>query len=51
MPQMAPMMWLSLMIFFIITLIIIMTMNYFLIQPTLNIKQSKLEIQSNNWKW
>nr|YP_010015749.1 ATP synthase F0 subunit 8 [Gryllus bimaculatus]QOI72746.1 ATP synthase F0 subunit 8 [Gryllus bimaculatus] len=51
MPQMAPMMWLSLMIFFIITLIIIMTMNYFLMQPTLSVKQLKLETQSNNWKW
>nr|ADE08817.1 ATPase 8 [Teleogryllus commodus]ADE08819.1 ATPase 8 [Teleogryllus commodus]ADE08821.1 ATPase 8 [Teleogryllus commodus]ADE08823.1 ATPase 8 [Teleogryllus commodus]ADE08825.1 ATPase 8 [Teleogryllus commodus] len=51
MPQMAPMMWTSLMIFFIITLIVIMTMNYFLIQPTLSTKKMYFKINSINWKW
>nr|ANU83232.1 ATP synthase F0 subunit 8 [Teleogryllus emma]UBU97819.1 ATP synthase F0 subunit 8 [Teleogryllus emma] len=51
MPQMAPMMWMSLMIFFIMTLMIIMTMNYFLIQPTLMSKKLYFKINSTNWKW
>nr|UBU97832.1 ATP synthase F0 subunit 8 [Acheta domesticus]UFP06026.1 ATP synthase F0 subunit 8 [Acheta domesticus] len=51
MPQMAPMMWLSLMTFFIITLIIIMTINYFLIQPTSTHEHFKIETNSTNWKW
>ncbi|BBV28438.1 ATP synthase F0 subunit 8 (mitochondrion) [Teleogryllus occipitalis] len=51
MPQMAPMMWMSLMIFFIMTLMIIMTMNYFLVQPTLSTSKLYFKTNSSNWKW
>nr|YP_002456375.1 ATP synthase F0 subunit 8 [Teleogryllus emma]YP_009186318.1 ATP synthase F0 subunit 8 [Teleogryllus oceanicus]ACB12515.1 ATP synthase F0 subunit 8 [Teleogryllus emma]ALO71665.1 ATP synthase F0 subunit 8 [Teleogryllus oceanicus] len=51
MPQMAPMMWMSLMIFFIMTLMIIMTMNYFLNSANLNKKKMYFKINSTNWKW
>nr|AMN09046.1 ATP synthase F0 subunit 8 [Rhipidia chenwenyoungi] len=54
MPQMAPLMWLSMFIIFSITLIIFNTMNYFTFFP-IKSKSSNLKINSKNttlnWKW
>nr|QOL00663.1 ATP synthase F0 subunit 8 [Loxoblemmus doenitzi] len=51
MPQMAPMSWLSLMIFFILILIIMMTMNYFLFQPSITTQNKTLfKSYTNNWE-
>nr|YP_009406943.1 ATP synthase F0 subunit 8 [Typhlatya galapagensis]ASA39466.1 ATP synthase F0 subunit 8 [Typhlatya galapagensis] len=52
MPQMAPLMWFNLFVFFSVTLILFFIMNHFLKPyykihlPTLAIKFKKL-----NWKW
>nr|YP_010248507.1 ATP synthase F0 subunit 8 [Turanogryllus eous]QTK22271.1 ATP synthase F0 subunit 8 [Turanogryllus eous] len=52
MPQMAPMSWVSLMMFFIMMLIIMMTLNYFIIQPSIpNMKQYMPKTNLMNWKW
>nr|YP_010538599.1 ATP synthase F0 subunit 8 [Sclerogryllus punctatus]UYE92193.1 ATP synthase F0 subunit 8 [Sclerogryllus punctatus] len=52
MPQMAPMSWFILMTFFIITLIILMMLNYFPTQPHFLLKkQNYYKINSINWKW
>nr|AWN56082.1 ATP synthase F0 subunit 8 [Anthicidae sp. DPP-2018] len=51
MPQMAPLNWLTLMIYFILILMIISSLNYFsfLYTPKKSIiKKSKFQI---NWKW
>nr|YP_009271105.1 ATP synthase F0 subunit 8 [Velarifictorus hemelytrus]ANU83245.1 ATP synthase F0 subunit 8 [Velarifictorus hemelytrus] len=51
MPQMAPMMWSTLMMFFIITLIIMMTINYFLTQPSPSHFKLTISTKSSIWKW
>nr|WDE73791.1 ATP synthase F0 subunit 8 [Stenopelmatus sp.] len=53
MPQMAPISWLILFIMFSITLMLFVTMNYFMtLNKTLHTKgDSKLTIKSLNWKW
>nr|ALO76497.1 ATP synthase F0 subunit 8 [Omalium rivulare] len=52
MPQMAPMNWLTLFIFFIMIFMIFNSMNYFSFiynnKLSTNIKTSKI---STNWKW
>nr|YP_010041759.1 ATP synthase F0 subunit 8 [Ceriagrion fallax]QPB15098.1 ATP synthase F0 subunit 8 [Ceriagrion fallax] len=53
MPQMAPMSWMMLFMFFTMVFIIIMTMNYYIYIP----KMEKSEEESNyltktmSWKW
>nr|APX39464.1 ATP synthase F0 subunit 8 [Phyllotreta variipennis] len=51
MPQMMPMNWLFLMLYFIFFYFLILVMNYYLInyQPKMiNVKKSQLKY---NWKW
>nr|WIW75311.1 ATP synthase F0 subunit 8 [Mecostethus sp.] len=52
MPQMSPMMWLTLFIFFSITLIMFNQFNFFSFKPNM-IKSIKKTIKSKNmnWKW
>nr|APT41472.1 ATP synthase F0 subunit 8 [Evandromyia infraspinosa] len=53
MPQMAPLMWLSLFIFFLLMYLFFNIMNYFSYNM-LNNNQSKktfLKQQTYNWKW
>nr|YP_009327181.1 ATP synthase F0 subunit 8 [Orthetrum testaceum]ANX10005.1 ATP synthase F0 subunit 8 [Orthetrum testaceum] len=53
MPQMAPMSWLMLFMFFSIMLLMINMLNYYLFNPKFNIKKSSKNIllKSQNWKW
>nr|YP_010154780.1 ATP synthase F0 subunit 8 [Gryllodes sigillatus]QQX28015.1 ATP synthase F0 subunit 8 [Gryllodes sigillatus]QWQ55680.1 ATP synthase F0 subunit 8 [Gryllodes sigillatus]UBU97871.1 ATP synthase F0 subunit 8 [Gryllodes sp.] len=51
MPQMAPMMWLTLMMFFIITLIIMMTLNYFSMQPSPSHTDFSIKTNTISWMW
>nr|UDF83746.1 ATP synthase F0 subunit 8 [Trichopsidea sp.] len=54
MPQMAPMSWLSLFIYFSIIFFLFSNMNYFSFLPTSNkLKKEEKELKTNsmNWKW
>nr|AUN88081.1 ATP synthase F0 subunit 8 [Somatochlora hineana] len=53
MPQMAPMSWIILFIFFSIMLIMINTLNYYLFNPKIHIQEhsKKSSIMTKNWKW
>nr|ANU83258.1 ATP synthase F0 subunit 8 [Loxoblemmus equestris] len=53
MPQMAPMSWLSLLIFSLLnSLIMMIMMNYFLTQPSFTIQNKiMLKVYTHNWKW
>nr|YP_009327155.1 ATP synthase F0 subunit 8 [Orthetrum chrysis]ANX09979.1 ATP synthase F0 subunit 8 [Orthetrum chrysis] len=53
MPQMAPMSWLMLFMFFSIMLLMINMLNYYLFNPKLNIKKMSKDfsLKSQNWKW
>nr|UFZ13924.1 ATP synthase F0 subunit 8 [Protochauliodes sp.] len=52
MPQMAPINWLFLFMFFSMMLIIFNIMNYFLINPQISTNFYKnIKINSMNWKW
>nr|AAO34330.1 ATP synthase F0 subunit 8 [Megalagrion pacificum]AAO34333.1 ATP synthase F0 subunit 8 [Megalagrion pacificum] len=52
MPQMAPMSWLMLFVFFTMSLLFILTMNYYLYIPTMETELQKEEQKSKmmNWK-
>nr|YP_001974569.1 ATP synthase F0 subunit 8 [Rhagophthalmus ohbai]BAF52862.1 ATP synthase F0 subunit 8 [Rhagophthalmus ohbai] len=51
MPQMAPLMWMNLMIIFISTFLIINSINYFSFNyNSKNIKMIK-KVKLTNWKW
>nr|WKU83745.1 ATP synthase F0 subunit 8 [Allograpta obliqua] len=53
MPQMAPISWLSLFIFFSIIFILFNVMNYFIYIPTSSKSKNfkKINTISMNWKW
>nr|WNG77938.1 ATP synthase F0 subunit 8 [Helius pluto] len=54
MPQMSPLMWLSLFIIFSITLILFNTLNYFSFLPTSPPSKNmnnKINTIPMNWKW
>nr|YP_009001910.1 ATP synthase F0 subunit 8 [Neochauliodes bowringi]AFB20492.1 ATP synthase F0 subunit 8 [Neochauliodes bowringi] len=52
MPQMAPLNWLILFIFFIMLFILFNIMNYFLILPKSNLHSSyNMKNYSLTWKW
>nr|UAV89242.1 ATP synthase F0 subunit 8 [Trithemis aurora] len=53
MPQMAPMSWIMLFMFFSIMLIMINVLNYYSFNSTFKISGSSknLEVKTNNWKW
>nr|UFZ13401.1 ATP synthase F0 subunit 8 [Neohermes filicornis] len=52
MPQMSPINWLILFMFFSMMLIIFNIMNYFLINPEIpNNSYKNIKINSLNWKW
>nr|QHZ87434.1 ATP synthase F0 subunit 8 [Orthetrum melania]BAD32645.1 ATPase subunit 8 [Orthetrum melania] len=53
MPQMAPMSWIMLFMFFSCMLLMINMLNYYLFNPKFNIKKESKSISSNphNWKW
>nr|YP_010952384.1 ATP synthase F0 subunit 8 [Pseudabris przewalskyi]WMQ52478.1 ATP synthase F0 subunit 8 [Pseudabris przewalskyi] len=52
MPQMAPLNWLSLMIYFIVIFITLASLNFFAFPYTMKLKEtpSKLSLQTI-WKW
>nr|YP_011010410.1 ATP synthase F0 subunit 8 [Metrocoris stranguloides]WPW47025.1 ATP synthase F0 subunit 8 [Metrocoris stranguloides] len=51
MPQMAPLSWLSLMIMFIITIIIINTLMYFNKNYMTKMENKEKIFNEMNWKW
>nr|YP_011010332.1 ATP synthase F0 subunit 8 [Metrocoris quynhi]WPW46947.1 ATP synthase F0 subunit 8 [Metrocoris quynhi] len=51
MPQMAPLSWLSLMIMFIITIIIINTLMYFNKNYMTKMENKEKNFKEMNWKW
>nr|QYK19314.1 ATP synthase F0 subunit 8 [Macromia manchurica] len=53
MPQMAPMSWSLLFIFFTLMLMIIATLNFFLYMPKTSkgLSESSVSSSSKNWKW
>nr|YP_009927086.1 ATP synthase F0 subunit 8 [Libellula angelina]AXZ70362.1 ATP synthase F0 subunit 8 [Libellula angelina] len=53
MPQMAPMSWILLFLFFSYMLVMINMMNYYLFTPKFKISKDMKNIisKSNNWKW
>nr|YP_010480835.1 ATP synthase F0 subunit 8 [Blepharipoda liberata]UVN15671.1 ATP synthase F0 subunit 8 [Blepharipoda liberata] len=52
MPQMAPLLWLNLMIMFILALLLIFIMNYFILLPTkVYTKKETLFTKEKNWSW
>nr|YP_009316751.1 ATP synthase F0 subunit 8 [Anax imperator]AOW43645.1 ATP synthase F0 subunit 8 [Anax imperator]QOQ35059.1 ATP synthase F0 subunit 8 [Anax parthenope] len=53
MPQMAPMSWLLLFLFFTIMLIMINILNYYLFTPKIAYKSAEetISVKTNNWKW
>nr|YP_009327168.1 ATP synthase F0 subunit 8 [Orthetrum sabina]ANX09992.1 ATP synthase F0 subunit 8 [Orthetrum sabina] len=53
MPQMAPMSWLMLFMFFSAMLLMINMLNYYLYSPKMNIKKESKEMsfKPSNWKW
>uniref|UniRef100_UPI00315D2BC2 ATP synthase F0 subunit 8 n=1 Tax=Libellula melli TaxID=3137713 RepID=UPI00315D2BC2 len=53
MPQMAPMSWILLFLFFSCMLLMINMLNYYLFTPKFKFsKESKITtIKNNNWKW
>nr|AAO34369.1 ATP synthase F0 subunit 8 [Argia sedula] len=52
MPQMAPMSWMMLFLFFTSSMIIMATMNYYIYTPMMKEKKSKMSYQQKlmNWK-
>nr|AAO34372.1 ATP synthase F0 subunit 8 [Enallagma geminatum] len=52
MPQMAPMSWLTLFLFFTLSLIIMMTINYYLFIPKMTSKEQDNNFikKTMNWK-
>nr|QNJ33276.1 ATP synthase F0 subunit 8 [Sceleocantha glabricollis] len=51
MPQMAPLNWLTLFLFFSITFIIFNTMNFFSFNYTIKTKKTSKTKPIFNWKW
>nr|AXS65843.1 ATP synthase F0 subunit 8 [Histeroidea sp. 3 KM-2017] len=51
MPQMSPMSWLLLMIYFILLLILFAMVNYSVCDPMIPDKVPSLELCLNYWKW
>nr|UFZ13794.1 ATP synthase F0 subunit 8 [Anachauliodes laboissierei] len=52
MPQMAPLSWILLFLFFTIMFIIFNMMNYYIYSPkNLDSNLNKLNKFTNNWKW
>nr|QDA21727.1 ATP synthase F0 subunit 8 [Deielia phaon] len=52
MPQMAPMSWILLFIFFSVMLILINMMNYYLFTPKMNLDSGKkISIKKSYWTW
>nr|YP_010024764.1 ATP synthase F0 subunit 8 [Neurothemis fulvia]QOQ35072.1 ATP synthase F0 subunit 8 [Neurothemis fulvia] len=53
MPQMAPMMWILLFIFFSLMLMMMATLNYYTYTPKMaTIKgMKKINMKKNNWLW
>nr|AGA56170.1 ATP synthase F0 subunit 8 [Polycheles typhlops] len=52
MPQMAPLMWTSLFLFFFSNFLLFFISNYFLLPPSkMKSKGSPLSSNQKNWKW
>nr|AVN67446.1 ATP synthase F0 subunit 8 [Gyna caffrorum] len=51
MPQMMPLNWLTLYMFFIIILIMFSFINYFSLISTPSSMKKNIKISSMNWKW
>nr|YP_009443916.1 ATP synthase F0 subunit 8 [Stimulopalpus japonicus]ATU07137.1 ATP synthase F0 subunit 8 [Stimulopalpus japonicus] len=51
MPQMSPIWWTTLFLYFIILLFMSNTINYFIYYPSMKKKYFKLNMTSINWKW
>nr|ASY98486.1 ATP synthase F0 subunit 8 [Idolomantis diabolica] len=51
MPQMMPLNWLMLFLFFSILFILFNMMNYYHSNKTIHLKSSKMMIKSLIWKW
>nr|YP_008144678.1 ATP synthase F0 subunit 8 [Ischnura pumilio]AGO19356.1 ATPase subunit 8 [Ischnura pumilio] len=53
MPQMAPMSWLTLFLLFTLSLIIMMTINYYLFIPKMQVEEHNKNFykKTMNWKW
>nr|AVN67457.1 ATP synthase F0 subunit 8 [Gyna capucina] len=51
MPQMMPLNWLTLYLFFIIILIGFSFMNYYSFIPTPSTSEKMIKMSSMNWKW
>nr|YP_009110441.1 ATP synthase F0 subunit 8 [Clibanarius infraspinatus]CEH27540.1 ATP synthase F0 subunit 8 [Clibanarius infraspinatus] len=52
MPQMAPILWLNLLIIFLITYLAFMVMNFYISIPEKMLtKKSKMIVQEKPWKW
>nr|QNE85880.1 ATP synthase F0 subunit 8 [Ophiogomphus cecilia] len=53
MPQMAPMSWLLLFLFFTISMILFNMMNYYLYTPKIqsNVMNDIKKTESKSWKW
>nr|YP_009561399.1 ATP synthase F0 subunit 8 [Zophobas atratus]QAT19099.1 ATP synthase F0 subunit 8 [Zophobas atratus] len=51
MPQMAPLNWLTLMIWFSLILIMFNTLNYYSFSYQIKQKKSTIKKLSTNWKW
>nr|AYW52227.1 ATP synthase F0 subunit 8 [Elateridae sp. 2 ACP-2013] len=51
MPQMAPLSWMNLFILFIMTFMILNTLNYFSFMYNNKSLKSTMKIKTINWKW
>nr|ALO70613.1 ATP synthase F0 subunit 8 [Staphylinidae sp. 2 EF-2015] len=51
MPQMAPLNWMTLFIYFIILFLIMNSMNYFSYNTMINKKSNKFFMKNYFWKW
>nr|YP_010946313.1 ATP synthase F0 subunit 8 [Allacta bruna]WGO57031.1 ATP synthase F0 subunit 8 [Allacta bruna] len=51
MPQMMPLNWLMLFIYFITTLMLFNTMNYFMMNKFIDFKKLNLNTKITSWKW
>nr|YP_010026187.1 ATP synthase F0 subunit 8 [Oxytauchira flange]QOQ37031.1 ATP synthase F0 subunit 8 [Oxytauchira flange] len=53
MPQMSPIMWLSLFILFSITMMLFNNMNFFLYKPSIlkKMESKPINMKNTHWKW
>nr|WIL79813.1 ATP synthase F0 subunit 8 [Callimerus nigroapicalis] len=51
MPQMSPLNWVSLFIYFSLIFMMINSMNYFFVTYSFSSKTKKLILKKINWKW